>query len=98
MKQASEKRVVFYPCLIGGKIVERVGIFDVAFSADFVPISAEIPRFVGYTKNTELVEFYDEIEKAILDRQCLHCANVVNLDDAPAWDGSLTFEPTAVLL
>lgn len=98
MKQTTEKRVVFYPCQIAGKIAERVGVFDVTFSADGVPLRADMPRFVGFSKNRELVEFYDEIEKAIFDRQNLHCPNVVNLDDAPAWDGTLTFEPIAILI
>lgn len=93
-----EKRVVFYPCIIAGNVVERVGVFDVHFNADGQPTRAEMPRFVGYETTFELVNFCDEIAGAILERENLHCQNPIDLDNAPAWDGCLSFEPASVVL
>lgn len=95
--ERTQKRVVFYQCLIGGVAQERVGVFDVTFDAGGLPVSAEMPRFVGFRSTKELVEFYDEVEKAILDLESLHCPNVLDLDGQP-WDGSLTFEPETALV
>ena len=92
-----EKRVVFYQCLIAAKVQERIGVFDVTYDDNGLPVRAEMPRFVGFHTTKDLVEFYDEIFKAILDRSALHCVNILDLD-SEAWDGSLSFEPKTVLL
>lgn len=88
----NEKRVVFYNVLISGDMKERVGIFDVTFDDDGQPSRAEMPRFVGYSTTRELVEFYEQIEKAIMERPALHCNTVLNLD-SEMWDGILFFKP-----
>ena len=89
--------VVHYPCLINGKVEERWGIFDVFFGADGLPVRAEMSRFVGYENPAQLVEFWDGVERAIMDLQTMHCQNVLDLD-AQEWDGTLSFEPDAVLI
>ncbi len=97
MKKNIQIRAVQYPCIIGGEACDRVGIFEVEIH-DNRPMRASMLHFVGYGTTKELMEFYDTVGVAIFDLPTLNSFNTVNLDDEPMWDGTLTFEPTAVLL
>lgn len=87
-----------YPCIIGGNAVDRVGLFEVEFAPTGAPVRAEMLRFVGYDSPTLLVEFFEEMERALYELETLHVHTAINLDEAPAWDGTLLFERAAILL
>lgn len=86
-----EIRTISYPVIMAGKAFDRVGVFEVEFSASGRPLEATMLRFVGYESSAELIEFWEAVEAAILNLPTLHIHNSINLDDAPAWDGTLKF-------
>ena len=86
-----EIRTISYPVIMAGKAFDRVGVFDVKFSASGRPLEATMLRFVGYESSAELIEFWESVEAAIVELPTLHIQESINLDNEPAWDGTLRF-------
>lgn len=47
-KVYKEIRTVSYPVIMGGQAFDRIGVFEVDFSASGRPLQATMLRFVGY--------------------------------------------------
>ena len=78
--------------------MDRTGLFEVEFDITGAPVRATMPRFVGYDSMTELIGFYEDMEAALYVNETLHVHTAVDLDNAPAWDGTLTFERKTILI
>lgn len=81
-------RLVVYPALIAGDVVNRYGYFSVTFVHN-KPVTATLPRMVDYTTLEQVEDVLEDILEAFrLDS--LYCLNTVDLDNG-IWDGILYF-------
>ena len=92
----TEIRCVQYPVIISGKAVDRIGIFSVDFHSDDEPLRADMLRFVGYDNLQELIDFLDNINEAVFNRQTLHIHQSIDLDN-DEWSGTLYFPNLPIL-
>lgn len=84
-------RCVQYPCIIGGRAVDRVGLFEVDMDKNNLPIRATMLRHVGYENPSELIDFFNQVERAIFEASTLILTNEpVDLDN-DEWSGTLYF-------
>lgn len=82
-------RLVVYPCLIAGNIVNRYGYFQVTFAFNGKPIEAKLPRMVDFPDLIETVQRMEDVLEAFR-MESLYCLNTVDLDNTE-WDGTLQF-------
>lgn len=87
----TEIRCVQYPCIIAGRAVDRVGLFEVDMDKNNLPIRATMLRHVGYENPSELIDFFNQVERAIFEASTLILTNEpVDLDN-DEWSGTLYF-------
>lgn len=90
-------RCVQYPCIVGGKAVDRVGLFEVDFDDKNLPLRATMVRHVGYESPQQLIEFFNSLEAAIFEISTLILtSDPVDLDNTE-WGGTLYFPRLPVL-
>jgi len=87
----SEIRCIQYPCIIAGRAVDRVGLFQVDMDKNNLPIRATMIRHVGYETPSELIDFFGQIERAIFEASTLILTNdPINFDENE-WSGTIYF-------
>ncbi len=88
--------LVCYPAQIAGDIVNRYGLFNVTFHGG-QPVSAAMMRTVGFHRLWDMQQMMADIADAAKTGDIVTCTHVVNLDDDD-WDGTLVFEPAAIVI
>lgn len=91
-------RAVSYPVIMNGKAFDRFGLFEVELTRGGAPLRATMLRFVGYESPAELLNFWEQVECALTTLPTLQTYLTTNLDESPAWDGSLEFQDATALL
>ena len=89
-------RCVQYPVIIDGAALDRIGLFEVDFHSDDLPLRARMLRFVGYDEIRDLATFLDDINEAVFERPTLLYTDTVNLDE-DEWGGTLYFPHPPIL-
>ena len=93
----TQVRAVCYPCIIAGQAVDRIGFFEVDFHSDDLPLRARMLRFVGYETPAQMVEFLEDIERAMYELPTLICRNDPVDFDNDEWEGILFFPRRPIL-
>lgn len=88
MQHDPQLRLVIYPALIAGDVVNRYGYFIVEF-ANGKPDKATLPRMVDYISLEEVEDVLEDVLEAFR-LESLYCLNTVDLDSTE-WDGTLHF-------
>ena len=89
-------RCVQYPVIIAGNAMDRIGIFEVYFHSDNLPLRARTLRFIGYDEMEDLATFLHNMNYAVFVLPTLRCNDTVNLDD-DEWGGTLHFPHPPIL-
>lgn len=89
-----EIRVVQYPSVISGNAVDHTGFFMVEFDRNGEPVRGDMLRLIGYDKLADLIEFYEQLESALFERETLHIHDAINLDE---WGGTIYFPHLPIL-
>ena len=92
----TEIRCVQYPVIIAEQAFDRIGLFEVDFHSDDLPLRARMLRFVGFEKPADMIDFLDNINDAVFQKPTLLCTDIVNLDE-DEWGGTLYFPHPPIL-
>mgnify|MGYP003375688249 CR=1 FL=1 len=88
MQLDPQLRLVIYPALIAGDVVNRYGYFIVTYDHG-KPVTATLPRMVDYVSLDEVADVMEDVLEAFT-QPSLYCLNTVDLDNTE-WDGTLHF-------